>query len=568
MKETKVFSGLRAVFALFFIGMLTLVLLLVTPTVGVLCFLALLCFLCLRYEIPQFALGIFLVSFVIRLLFMLLVKTPIESDFSMQYEAARQFAAGDFSFSGGTYFQRWGYQTGHVIYQGLLLNLVDSPDFLRAINCLVSAGTNVLVYLIAKRFFSQKASQCTALAYAFFLFHASFVTVLANNIPASFFLFLGLFFFVREAGRLPRVIMYGLAGCCTAVAGALRPDVPLVLIPVAVYFVFRFCSRFTLSHFLQTLWRCVAFFLVFVLFSTGLSELVKLSGVNSVGLTNQDPLWGVVVGTNVETLGAYDDKLGEKVVARMAEKQLSRADAEKEIIAENLSAPPLALANLAARKISMLWKNRSLEWAFSTMRQEMSSLYQWLEELDGAMFFSLLLLSGIGFFFLLLHRERDARAFLFPFILFTTFVVYLVLEVQPRYAYVMQIAVFILAAGGFEALFSVVQRLRSTSESAAPVQAEETETTDLPERRYSGISLVDDPPERRPATTGIPLVDDVPERPRRPVDTVSLEAAGRGEEKTEIESSKPSALRAGTRLQASGLLSGVSKWFGGGKEKR
>ena len=87
----------------------------------------------------------------------------------------------------------------------------------------------MLVYLIARDYFEERAARLVSLAYAFFLFPATLVTVLCNNIPSAFFLYLCLYLVMGKGfKRCHRVLIYALAGASLAVANALRPDAPLV----------------------------------------------------------------------------------------------------------------------------------------------------------------------------------------------------------------------------------------------------------------------------------------------------------------------------------------------------
>ena len=62
-----------------------------------------------------------------------------------------------------------------------------------------------------------------------------------------------------------------------------------------------------------------------------------------------------------------------------------------------------------------------------------------------------LLLGALALF----RRPReDFKLYLLPFIFFATCCVYLVMEVQPRYAYVGQIALFVMMAGGLQEICS------------------------------------------------------------------------------------------------------------------
>ncbi|MGI6256431.1 MAG: glycosyltransferase family 39 protein [Acutalibacter sp.] len=398
---------------------------------------------------------LFLLSLVIHLGVVAVITTPIESDFGLQYEASQQFARGDFSFQDTVYFQRWGYQTGLVIWQGVLLKLWNNPLFLRLVNCVVSAGTNVLVYWIARDYFEERAAKLASLAYAFFLFPATLVTVLCNNIPSAFFLYLCLYLVMgKRFERRPRLLIYALAGVSLSIANALRPDAPLVLVPLLAYFVFRFLSQASLRNFLQYLSKFAALFLTFLVLSTALSGLVQITGVNSAGLKNHDPLWGVVLGTNPETGGTYNDEDAQAINA-LTQQGMTRSQAELEVISQHLHAGPAKLLETGVRKLRTLWWDSALGWSLGNLMRETPVLFAFLEELDRAMFTCALFLAGLGALALFRRPREDFKLYLVPFVIFATSCVYLILEVQPRYCYAGQIAVFILMAGGVQVLTSL-----------------------------------------------------------------------------------------------------------------
>ena len=76
-----------------------------------------------------------------------------------------------------------------------------------------------------------------------------------------------------------------------------------------------------------------------------------------------------------------------------------------------------------------------------------------------AVCFSVAVLAAWGAVSLFRSPKGDFKAYLIPFVIFAACCVYLVMEVQPRYAYVGQIALFILMAGGVEALCSLAAGL-------------------------------------------------------------------------------------------------------------
>ena len=136
--QTKVFSGLRWLFMLCFGVAVWCVITVYAPLIGALLFLTGLLIVVSRTNVSRggqaagwnFSVFLFALSLLIHGAAVALLTTPIESDFALQYEASQQFARGDYSFQETAYFQRWGYQTGLVIWQGTLLKLWNTPLFL------------------------------------------------------------------------------------------------------------------------------------------------------------------------------------------------------------------------------------------------------------------------------------------------------------------------------------------------------------------------------------------------------------------------------------------------------
>lgn len=105
-----------------------------------------------------FIIFIILGTFLIRLIYICTVNTPLDSDFELLYEAAVLFSQGDYSFGQQVYFQEWAYQTGFVIYQGLVIKIFGQAGSilaLKILNCIWNTGITLLIYLIARNFFGK-----------------------------------------------------------------------------------------------------------------------------------------------------------------------------------------------------------------------------------------------------------------------------------------------------------------------------------------------------------------------------------------------------------------------------
>jgi len=223
---------------------------------------ALLCLICWRVKISRFDLALFAAALLARAAVILVLHPPVISDFAVIYNASQDILAGDFSFQHSSYFQTWPGQTGQAVLQALLLRLWNSPACIKLVNCLAGAGTAVLVYQTARRFFSETAARAAGALYAFSLLPLAMCAVLSNHPLSTFFTCLAAYLLASAGARIPpppppesskpswgfqgplrAFLPYLLAGCCVALANVIRPDGLVMLVAVAAFCLFGAVDR-------------------------------------------------------------------------------------------------------------------------------------------------------------------------------------------------------------------------------------------------------------------------------------------------------------------------------------
>jgi len=411
---------------------------------------------------------VFLLSLVVHLGAVLIIHTPVESDFLLYLNASRQFAAGDYSFQEIPFFQMWAGQTGQVIVQGWLLRLWDKIFLLKLVNCLAAAGIDLLIYLCARVWFGARAGCAAAVFHSLAMFPLTFVTVLSNQILAAFLTYLALYTLVAPSpmegcGRLREwlsrdIVRFPLAGVLAALSNIVRPEAIILLTAVSAYCVFGLVRcwnaaglrRFGLG--LLLLWG--AYLLVF----QGASWAVAASGVNRNGLAGKS-LLKLVFGFDLSTSGQYSNPSLERINGLRAQ-GMGRAEAEKAVLLENLDMGVRDFIELFERKLKILWKASGQSWALGYLHNDHPYLYSCAEKYDGFCSYGSLLLAGLGFLAIWVKKKPLPQSLLPAFLVFAGFAAYLLIEVQPRYVYVLQPALYILAAGGLEALDRIHLPLR------------------------------------------------------------------------------------------------------------
>jgi len=419
-------------------------------------------FLCRRVEIPRFGLVAFALALFLRLGVVLALHPPVESDFAVLLEASQLFRDGDYSFQSWGYFQNWAGQTGQVIFQGLLLRIWSSPMAIKLVNCLAASGTVVLVYFIARRFFQESAARAASLFHCVSALPLTMVSVLTNQHTATFLTFLGVYLLlgapvdfradvcVGGGGSLPARFAAG--GILLALANALRPDGLLALTAVGAYCLFAGLQKPLALHLKRFGLGLLCFLGAYLLLSGLLSWGVAALGINAHGLSTGNFWLKFVYGFSQESCGQYSEAANQ-AISHLTAQGMDRTIAQKTVFWSELqSAGFRGLLQLFGDKLRILWKGSALLWPLGYLHEAHPFLYGCVQKYEYFCSVSTLILGLLGF----LHSRRPGRAsvegLLPAFLVFAAFAVYLLIEIQPRYVYGIQPALYILSAGGIECL--------------------------------------------------------------------------------------------------------------------
>ena len=229
----------------------------------------------------KFIVFIFLFSFIIRLGVILLVDTPIISDFKMMYDAALEVVNGTDSYKSMGYFITWGYQMGHVLYQAFLLNIVNSVFFLKIVNCIITSLTVVFVYLISKRICSERSAKISSILYSIFLFPLLLNTVLTNQFLPVLLILIALYILLNINFKKKVVISSAVVGILLGLSNIFRSETIVIVFSILLYFVFLFITKVDWKKLIISF--LIIFMGYYVVFN-GTSLLLKATGVSPSGL--------------------------------------------------------------------------------------------------------------------------------------------------------------------------------------------------------------------------------------------------------------------------------------------
>lgn len=408
-----------------------------------------------KVSIKGFSLFLFLMAFVLRFCVVIAVPTPPESDFQVLFEASQQMISGNNDYINSSYFQTWSYQLGFVFFQSIFLRIWNNVMILKILNCILGAATCVLVYKIADEFTQNKAAQCMSIIYCFLPFTVFYSTILSNQFVSSFLIYLGIYIVISKKIQWNIHIKYLIFGALLAFANVLRPESIIPLFATILFLLITLKKENIKQNLINLGIVAVVYFGVFNV----INYLFIVTDTAPLGLTNNDPLWKFVAGLNHSSHGKYsnDDLYQLQTMS------------EIELIKSRLFVPISQLRDLFINKIKVFWCGSGVEWAFVAFYEKGLPFFgTHLRITDDVIFANMMSrwIMIISYLLLILgiikcFRTRIANPNILLIInqIFVTFGVYLLIEVQPRYLYHIQISILIVAAMGIGIIIDITKKL-------------------------------------------------------------------------------------------------------------
>ncbi len=408
--------------------------------------------LCIRFLRPfrGFAAALFLLRFALAVFFILWLDSRPVQDFNTMYTAAQQLAQGSRAYLDSIYFFNWAYQSAFVAYEALVISLFgDGLLPLQLLNAAYLAGTNVLVYLIARRLVSEKSAMTVGVLYALYPAPLFLAGVLTNQHLSVFLLYSALYLLISKPDLSPLRAVG--AGALIALGNAMRPIGVILMLAGLLWCVLQAMKQADLRRLLSGAALAASCFLVGAL----LSGLIVFSGINPEGLTNNQPMWKFVVGLNQDSSGCWNRADYDAFLSLPTEEA---HQAMAETVKERLSVGPGKLADLAWRKSAVMWAgNEDLYWGFGHLDQESTALafpvtLSWnsmqllLGSLDKGIYLLGIILALSSLLLYLRKKENCGPSLPLILLLCGYYAVHLIVEVQVRYRYFLMPCIFILGA--------------------------------------------------------------------------------------------------------------------------
>ncbi len=198
----------------------------------------------------------------------------------------------------------------------------------------------------------------------------------------------------------------------------------------------------------------------------GCSLAVSVLGIQQQGLAGGNFMLKLVYGFSQERMGQYSEQANQLIRQRM-EQGMTRKEAQLAVLSQELRASLGSLVVLMEDKEQIFCLGNALTHPLVHLRESSPVLHTLALRGESFCSFSAFVLGMLGFFYSRRPGAAKHESLLPALLVFASFSAYLFIEVQARYSYGVQTALYILSAGGLEAV-SLLWTQRGSGNQSLP----------------------------------------------------------------------------------------------------
>lgn len=391
-----------------------------------------------KVRIKHFGIFIFLVALIVRIISVLVLKVDICDDFKTMYMASRDLINGNLSFLKDSYFVYFSYQLGHVVYQAFLLKIINSVLFLKMVNCIITSLTILFIYLITRKIFNENTSRVVTFSYLFYLYPLYLNSVLTNQLLPALLVLIVIYLLVSRDLNYKIILICSLI---LALANIFRTESIVIIIGIVVYIISNFKKENIKKNSLLIL-SLVGSYFVFT-FIIGL--LFSISSLNT-NLSNNSGLWKFYCGLNYDTNGIYNVE---------DDNRFFNSNDKNKLLVDRIKDNSLKIPVFFLKKEVILWTQTNYDLRISNNFNE--TFYNFLLLFNQG-FLNLILILFVISLFPKKSRESNDKLLLIKILIGVYYFVYMFIEISPRYAYILDIFIFLIIGLGIERIVNFISK--------------------------------------------------------------------------------------------------------------
>jgi len=387
-----------------------------------------------KAKIKNYSLFLFIVAFLIRLLSVFLLKVEIADDFKAMYDASKSLIIGNLDFMKGFYFQTYPFQLGLVLYQAILLKILNSTILLKIMNSIYTSFIVVMIYWISKKIVKDETARMISFAYLFYLYPIYLNSVLTNqHIPALLTLIVIYIIIGREENWKNAIVI----AILLALANFFRTESIIIILGIIVYTI----CYLNKDNYKKKLINFGIILVTYFALTNLTTQLLMISPLYKQIENQQDKnvtLWKFYCGLNDEHNGIYNEEDVQNYF---------NTNQEKELLMNRIKTDYKKFPVLFLKKEVILWTQTNYDLRITNNWN--NPFYEWIQNYNQGFLNVVMILFTISLF--PKRKEAEDNKIIFVKILIALYYgIYLFIEISPRYAYNLHMLVFLLLGIGLE----------------------------------------------------------------------------------------------------------------------
>ncbi len=388
-----------------------------------------------KVKIKRYGLFIFVLALLIRLFTIFILKVEITDDFKTMYDASTNLIKGNLDFMNGFYFKTYPYQLGLVLYQAILLKIINNVIILKIMNSIITSLIVLFIYLISKKIYKEEYARMISLGYILYLYPIYLNSVLTNQHIQTLIIMLVIYLVITKKETKKLFIVLALL---LGIANFFRNESIVIILGLVLYsLIFS-----TKKNYKTKLINIIILLFVYFLFTNLTTFLLNISPLfkNTNEETTIDKnvkVWKFYCGLNTEHNGIYNNDDA---------KRYFNTRNEEKLLLDRIKKDKFKFPILFIKKEVILWTQTNYDLRINNNFNK--EFYNLLLKFNQAILNLTLLLFVIGLF--PIKKETKKEIIFIKLLIGLYFGVYLFIEISPRYAYILHILIFIILASSIK----------------------------------------------------------------------------------------------------------------------
>ena len=396
-----------------------------------------------KEKIKNYTLFLFLLSLIIRLISIFVFKVEIADDFKTMYEASLSLLKGNIDFMNGFYFKTYPFQLGLTLYQAVLLKVFNNVIILKVFNSIYTSLCVLFIYLISRKLFKEKTARVISLGYLFFLYPLYLNSVLTNQHIPALLMLICIYLVVSKEENYKYSIIIGLL---MGIANFFRSESIIFIMGIVIYYLVFINKKNYKNKIINSL--CVIGVYLLITFSTSQILLHSPLFKNNNSEDKNVTVWKFYCGLNDKYNGIYNEE---------DQNIYFSSDNEKELLIDRVKSDYKKFPVLFLKKEVILWTQTNYDIRLTN---------KW--NYDIIFFINQGILNIVMVLFVISlypKKDREDDKILFLKLLIGLYYgIYLFIEISPRYAYNLDMIVFILLGIGIERMSVIWKSIKKSKE--------------------------------------------------------------------------------------------------------